>query len=146
MIHVPPPEQLAHTLSIYLAIATCITLAVFFLRIRKLPIINQVLFITVACITLPPLSSDYTLLHLYTPWIMVVLFAIDAWISEGITPRGLWPVTICMAILLSSQTEFILHGERLNGQIKCFTLLLLGAVAAIVPLQRSRLAAEMQAA
>lgn len=146
MTHVPHPERLATILSIYLAIAGTLALLVFFLRVRKLPVINQVLFITVACITLPPLSSDYTLLHLYTAWIMLVMFAVDAWLRAGSTPRGLWPITACMAVLLSSQTEIILHGERLNGQIKCIALLSLGTLAATIPLQNDEPLLEAQIA
>ncbi|HEV2619841.1 MAG TPA: hypothetical protein VGU23_07870, partial [Acidobacteriaceae bacterium] len=87
------------------------------------------LFLTVACITLPPTSYDYTLLHLYTPWVMLVFLAVSRWRDHLPVPKGLWPAFLCLALLLSPQSEIILHGERIGSQIKCLALLALAIVA-----------------
>ena len=130
----PTYDFLNHALHWYLPIAAAVALALFILRAWKLPVINQVLLLTVAGIVLPPVSYDYTLLHLYTPFVLVAVFAVDAWRRHERSPRGLWPVIACFAVLLTTQTEIIFHGARLEGAIKCLTLLLLAATALLVPM------------
>jgi hypothetical protein len=98
-----------------------------------MPPINQVLFLTIASIILPPMSYDYTLLHLYTPWVMLVFFAVALWRNNLPNPKGLWPAFLCFIVLLSPQNEIILHGERLEGQIKCLALVALAVIALRFP-------------
>ena len=57
-----PPEMLTG----YLACAAIAGIALYFLRIRHLPILNQLLALCILAILLPPNSHDYTLIHLYT--------------------------------------------------------------------------------
>jgi len=130
----PAPDRLQHYLTAYMVIAALLACAVFFFRVRKLPLINQVIFVTVTCITLPPTSYDYTLLHLYTPWLMVLFLIMRVWQEHGTTPKELWPVVICFTVLLSTQSEMIWRGERIEGQLKCLFLLLLAGLAAWRPM------------
>ena len=80
-------------------------------------------FLTVACIILPPVSYDYTLLHLYTAWVPLVLLLIEEWREQGRSTRGTAALVLCFALLLAPLNEFILRGESLGGQIKCLALL-----------------------
>ena len=43
----------------------------YFKRIFKLPLLNQVLSLTICSILLPPVSHDYTLIQMYAPWAIV---------------------------------------------------------------------------
>ncbi len=61
----------------YLAVAAGVTLVLFFGRVIRLPRINQVLFVTVASVLLPPASFDYTLVNLYVPFAWLVLLTPD---------------------------------------------------------------------
>jgi hypothetical protein len=131
--HIPPPEQLAHQLTIFLAIAAVIACIAYFARAIKLPVINQILFLTVAAITLPPVSYDYTLLHLYTPFVLMIFLAIDFWQRGVLLPKGAWAAFICFMLLLAPLNEFIVHGERISGQLKCVLLLALAAIALRYP-------------
>jgi len=132
---VPAPTELAHILTVYLVVAVTVACALYFLRVIRLPAINQLVFLTVACLVLPPTSFDYTLLQLYTPWVMIVCVVMDAWRNNASPPRGLWPAMICFIVLMSPQNEFIIHGERIDGQIKCLTLLALAYISLRLPLQ-----------
>jgi hypothetical protein len=127
--HMPSPDQLGHQISIYLAIVTVIGCVAYFARAMKLPFINQVIFLTVAAIVLPPVSYDYTLLHLYTPFMLMVFLAIDFWKRGLELPKGAWPAFICFMVLLAPLNELILHGERVEGQIKCLVLLALAVIS-----------------
>jgi hypothetical protein len=123
-----PTDRLAHDLTVYLAAAAVIATAVYFFRVFRLPLTNQVIFLSVAAIALPPVSFDYTLLHLYSGWVLLVFLAFEAWRTQRITPHGLWPAFLCYIVLMSPQNEIILHGQRIEGQIKCIALLALAIV------------------
>ena len=96
----------------YLPIAALGGFAVWLLRIRRLPLINQVLCLSVATILLPPVSYDYTLLHLYIPWALLVLFTLE---MQHPYP-GLAAVFCSFAILMAPETEFIWNGESFGGR------------------------------
>jgi hypothetical protein len=122
-------------LNAYLAIAAIAGTALYFLRIRYLPLINQVLCLSVASILLPPVSYDYTLMHLYIPWAMLVLFAQDQW-QSGRNVAGLTAVFIALAILVSPESEFIHHIDHVGGQIKALALIALMFLGLKYPFQR----------
>jgi hypothetical protein len=132
-VHIPPPQQLAHTLNIYLAVAALAAGLLYLFRVMRLPTINQVIFLTAAAITLPPTSFDYTLLHVYTPWVLVVLLVVDCVREDRPLPAGFWAVWICFILLLTPQNELIYHGERVAGQFKCLVLLVLAYLSLRYP-------------
>ncbi len=106
----------------YLPIAGLAGFVVWLLRIRHLPLINQVLCLTIATILLPPISYDYTLLHLYIPWALLVLYTLE---MQHRFPRGLTAAFCSFAVLLAPETEFIWNGQSFGGQIKAVILLVL---------------------
>ena len=124
VLHDPAQTFLAPaTLTVYLACAAAAVLAVC-LRIRNLPLLNQVLALSVAAILFPPVSFDYTLLNLYAPWALLVLFTLQAPHARGLTP-----MFACLAVLLAPTSELILHGVALGAQLKSLALLALLAFA-----------------
>jgi hypothetical protein len=77
----------------HLYLLSAATLAiVLFLRIRHLPFLNRVLFLTVAMVALPPVSFNYTLVHLYLPMLLLL--------SAVATPRAPAPAIAAFALLL----------------------------------------------
>jgi hypothetical protein len=74
-------------------------------------------------------SYDYTLLHLYTPFLLMVFLAIDFWKRGVELPRSVWAAFICFMLLLAPLNEIIVHGERIAGQLKCLLLLALAFIA-----------------
>jgi hypothetical protein len=134
-------DQLAHSLSLYLGIAAVVATAVYFLRVFRLPLVNQVIFLSIAAITLSPVSFDYTLLHLYSGWVLLVFVAFETWRTQREPPRGLWPAFLCYMVLMSPQNEFIFHGQRVEGQIKCLALVALAVVAMVYPFGETRISA-----
>jgi hypothetical protein len=128
----PGPGPLGHFVSIYLCVAAICGIALYLLKIRHLPLINQVLCLCIASILLPPMSADYTLMHLYVPWGMMVLFAQERW-ALGERVPGLFAAFVCLAIIFSPESEFIRHGVHLGGQIKCLVLLVLMYIGLTYP-------------
>ncbi len=131
----PPPSQVAHLLSLYLLLAAVWGVTVYFVRIRKLPVINQVLCLCIASILLPPTSFDYTLIHLYAPWALLILHAVDRYAQPGSRPASpaLLSALLCLGVLFAPLTEFIVGGETVGGPIRCSVLILLFAIALRYP-------------
>jgi hypothetical protein len=126
------PATIARILSRYTLIAATSGIVLFFTRIRKLPVINQVLCLTVAELVLPPLSQSYTLLNLYIAWGLLVVLCLRA-AREGRRIPGMMAVFLCFAVLLSPQTEIIAAGQSFDGQMKCFMLLVMMGLALRYP-------------
>jgi Glycosyltransferase family 87 len=128
----PPIRVLSDILTAYLATAAIAGIALYFLWIRRLPLVNQVLCLTVAAILLPPVSYDYNLMQLYVPWALLVLFAQRRYIlREAVS--GLTAAFVCFAILFSPESEFIYHRVIFGGQIKAVVLVVLMCVGLRYP-------------
>jgi hypothetical protein len=78
------------TLKLYMAAMVVTGLTLYFGRIRRLPMLNQVLALTTASIVLTPFSSDYTLIHLLVPFTLLCCYAIERWRSGQIVPGLNW--------------------------------------------------------
>jgi hypothetical protein len=126
------PVALNHLLAVYMAAAALIGTLLCFVRIRKLPTTNQVICLTIASVLLPPVSFDYTLIHLYAPLILLI-FAVLARPQEHSKP--LIAVFSLLAFVLSAQSEFIWHGVRFGGQGKAVALLALFMLGLIYPFE-----------
>ena len=132
---------------VYLLTVALGGILLFLLRIRHLPVPNQVLCLSVAAILLPPLSYDYTLLHLYAGLVLLSFVAIqqEATRKTGVPQKripGLWAAFLILAFLLPPQSELIWHGDRYAGQVKALALLALGYVSLRYPFVLSGLFGE----
>lgn len=112
------------TVTLYLALAAGFGAVLWFARIQKLPVLNQVTALCVASIVLPPTSHDYTLLHLYFPWAVLVILAVRAARNHTQLP-GLLLALLCYAYLFAPESELIRNGRSFEGQTKCLALLVL---------------------
>ena len=101
----------------------------YFARIRRMPFLNQLLCLSIAAIWLPPISFEYTLIHLY----LGVAFLALASLNPVPQAPSLTPHFVLLALLCAPLSEFILHGTRFGGQIKC---VLLGALFVLSVVRR----------
>jgi hypothetical protein len=124
----PPLATMDRYLNIYFAIVVPAGCALYWFRIRKLPVVNQILCLTVASILFPPVSYDYNLLELYAPLTLLVYVALS---RPSDRSKPLLAAFSLFAFLLAPQSEFILHGLRMAGQLKAIALLALFAVALV---------------
>lgn len=124
-------------LRVYLATTSIGGILLYLLVIRKLPLLNQVLTLAIACIYFTPFSGDGTLVHLYYPLAMLMLLAIQAH-QDGVTIRGLAIVIYCMVVCLSLETFLTLNitgqGMRLIGPAHCVALGVMMVTALRYPL------------
>jgi hypothetical protein len=126
------PSTISLVLSRYTILAAMGGILLFFTRIKNLPVINQILCLTVAELVLPPLSHDYTLMNLYLAWGLLIVLCLRA-AGEGQRIPGMIWVFLCLAVLMSPQTEIIAAGQSYGGQMKCFMLLVLVGLALRFP-------------
>ena len=120
------PQTLSLIVNLYMLVAAFAGALLFLDVIRKLPIVNQVICLVVAMILLPPVSYDYTLLHLYLPWALLVLASLE---SRGHNVPGLTAAMACCALVFAPLSEFIVHGQSYGGQVKAVALAALGFIA-----------------
>lgn len=123
-----PPQILSLLVGLYMPVAAFAGVLLYFDVIRKLPVINQVICLTIATVLLPPVSYDYTLLHLYLPWALLLLLAVE---SRGRNVPGLTAAMVCCAIVFAPVTELIVHGRSFGGQVKACALVGLGVIALV---------------
>lgn len=124
----PTPSGVGKLLSVYLGVTAFCGLLLFFARIRTLPVINQILCLSIASVLLPPTSFEYTLLHLLFPLAMLVLLIVES-VRRRVDVPGLKLSLGCFAVLLAFLPEIIYRGHSYGGQIKCITLLVLFVIA-----------------
>lgn len=108
----------------YLLVAGSAALVVFFARAKYLPMTNQLLVLFAFMVLLPPVSYDYTLVHLYGPWSLLVIAAMCS-ARKGTPLPGLGALMLCFAVLFTPQTYIYYHWIHANGTIKAAALIAL---------------------
>ncbi len=122
-----------NALRYYLTFTALSGITLYLVRIRILPLINQVLLLTISSIYLTAFSGDGTLIHLYAPLAMLFFTAIEAHRS-GIHVPGLRLMLNLCVFILSITTFLIHHSERFIGQAKGIALGILFLAALVYPL------------
>ncbi len=118
-------------LHVYLLVAGAVMLLLFFLRVRNLPVLNQVLFLIAASVFLPPASFDYALQSLYIPWAWLCLLMIRQQPAER---PWHYVLMALFAVELAPMTFAHWNGTSVNGLTKGIALLALIVVSVTFPL------------
>jgi len=119
------PVTFTGPLRVYIPATAIAGALLYFLRIRKQPLLNQVLTLTIISIYFTPFSGDGTLIHLYYPLAMLFLLAIRAR-RDGVTIPGLSTILYCMVFCLSMESFLVAPGStqgmRFIGPAHCIAL------------------------
>jgi Glycosyltransferase family 87 len=118
------PEYMSIMSQYYMPVAGLVMTVLFFARAWKLPRLNQLFFIIVAIVLLPPKSYDYTLQMLYIPWAWLTILCVTA-ARRGERIQGAMPVMICLAFICSPEFFIKFGGYYSYGQFKTLCLLVL---------------------
>jgi hypothetical protein len=116
------------SLIVYLAVTAVAGVALFFVRIRRLPVLNQVLALTVCAVLLPPLSLEYTLVHLLLPFGLLCVYAAAMW-QRGVQVAGLGACLLCFVPIFNvdsflNQRHLFATEARMLGLIVLLVLAL----------------------
>ncbi len=110
----------------YMGIAALVGVVLWIVRIRHLPLINQILCLSVAVTLFPPVSYDYTLLELYFSLALLFFVSLSPSAQLSLATRRALVVAIALfAFILSPESELIVHRARVGGQFKAAALLAL---------------------
>ncbi len=77
----------------------------------------------ICMVALPPVSYDYTLVHLYIPFALIVLAAVHACAMQALTcpaSSGRWPV---LRVIFTPQLFFFHNDLALNGVLKSLAMI-----------------------
>ena len=121
----------------YLAVVALSGLLIYLLRIIHLPLNNQVLALTVAAVLLPPISHDYTLVHMYAPWAMLTFFLVDGGNLPQFRKPQFWTF-LCFVILFVPGNYIFYRDIRMGGQLKAVILLVLFFISLRYPFERQQ--------
>jgi len=131
------PEGYQSAYSIYMVVAALGAILLFFGRILYLPMLNKIIALTACCLLLPGWSADYTMLHLYVPWALTVLWVLD---HPGENVRAMWWYLVSFAVVFTPQPYFYFHSLGLErpyaGQVKAVALLVLLITSVAIPLRQ----------
>lgn len=94
-----------HLATLYYGCGAALFLLVFLVWLRRLPMVNQLLAVTIFMVTLPPISYFYTLVHLYAPAFVLMLFAIQTE-KRGILVPGLKGTILLFVPIFAAFTLF----------------------------------------
>lgn len=123
----------------YLALAIVGFAALYWVRIRKLPLLNQLFALTACSILLPFVSYDYTLVHMYIPWSAFLIY-LTADVAAGRAhlpvPRALTFLVPC-AVLFAPLSWMLFQKSGCGGQVKAVALLAIIRAAVTVPMPSS---------
>lgn len=117
-------DRLSFLTPLYIALAGTLALIVFFTRVTRLPQTNQLIVLFAAMVLLPPVSYDYTLVHLYAPWTLLVVTTLCA-ARTGTHVSGLRTSLLCFVVLFTPQNYLYYHWIHLSGTIKVAALVTL---------------------
>lgn len=121
-----------HWAQTYYLVAGFLFVGLFLFAVRKKPLLNRLMFLSVAMVALPPVSYEYTLVHLYLPIVLLLAYVLHRSVQtdERLVSADL--VALGAALLLTFPFGILGNGTFvLAGQIKVLALLMLAGVAAL---------------
>jgi len=137
-----PANRIA--LRVYNIVIPLAALLLYWFRLRRLPLLNQFIAYIILCVSLPYVSGDYTLVHVYIAWAAFLLFLLD----DVATGRVKIPANAIHRILFSCAVTFVplsyiaITGSTnrsfaLGPQVKTIFLILILLTVCRVPMPSS---------
>ena len=118
----------------YTAAVAAISIALYFVRIWRIPIANQILALSILSVTLAPVSYDYTLLNLYPAFGIIALLSVRAKKREIVIPH-IGTLMILFALVFTPESYIVFYGVRFGAQFRCICLILMLYFALKTPIE-----------
>jgi len=118
----------------YTIIAALISVSLYLLRIWRLPLVNQILALSVLNVMLAPVSYDYTLLNLYPAFAVLAVVVLQA--QRDLLPDIPYaiPYFLLFALVLTPESYLIIHGVRYAAQFRAICLIAVLVLALRTPI------------
>ncbi len=125
----------------YLLTCVCSLAALYFLRIRRMPLLNQIVLYLSLCVSLPFMSNEYTLVHIHIALALFLVFLArdltrDA---DAVSFRAALAFLIPFAIIVAPATYVTWPTNPHGASLKTISLMCLWVAALTVPLRCSLL-------
>ena len=133
--------DVSHLGTSYFVVATIAVAAIYLMRFRRLPVLNQYLLATIAMVALPPVSYDYTLMHLYPGFVLVVLLLLRNE-RDGRKDAAVSGLIWCFTLIFASENFAFWIAFHLNGMVKAAALFWAAVLLLRHPLRVSEPALE----
>jgi hypothetical protein len=131
------PAHLATFAHWYTGIVALGGLLLYFGRIIRLSRVNQIVILLTLSVLLPPVSGDYTLVHLYAGWMILALFALQA--EPGVIRSRVLPACfLLLAIDFCPETYMFIGQAHIAGSFKALALSALVILLLVFPLEERR--------
>ena len=129
-----PHIDFSRAVAVYSWVAVGLFAGVYLGFVRRLPLLNQLIALTVGIVILPYISFEYTLVHLYTAFAAFLVFLVqDVWSGRSLLPAAAMSrIVVCFALLFSYVSALSLW--RFEGQMKCVVLIVLLVVVLRTPM------------
>ncbi len=118
----------------YTVLVALSCLVLYFTRIWQLPLLNQVLVLSILSVIVAPVSFDYTLLSLYPGLAMLCVYALH---TPASSQQRLIPLFTLFALVLTPESYIIVNNARFCGQFRAVCLLTLLYLSLRDPLKYS---------
>jgi len=124
-------------LSIYNILAPLSFLLTYLLRLRKMPLLNQFLALSLLSILLPYVSYEYTLIQVYTMLGVVLLYLLSDLASGAVAPshRRMTLLMASFAFIIAPITLIV--PVHYPGQAKCVVMLMMLCIILATPMPSS---------
>lgn len=109
------------------------SVALYFLRMWRLPVSNQVLALSVLSVTMAPVSYDYTLLNLYPAFLLVVVLVLQA-ARRGAGVPYIRTYMVLFAMIFTPQSYIVIGGVRYGAELRAVCLLMMLVLSLRTPL------------
>jgi hypothetical protein len=137
-----PANRMA--LRIYNIVIPPAALLLYWFRLRHLPLLNQFIAYIVLCVSLPYVSGDYTLVHMYIAWAAFLLFLIDD-VASGrirIPAKAIRRILFSCAMVFVPLSYIAITGSEnrtffIGAQVKTVFLFLILVTVLRVPMPSS---------
>lgn len=117
----------------YTAVAACISVVLYFTRIRHMPLANQIIVLSILSVCLPPVSFDYTLVSLYGAVLMLCVMSLQAQ-KKGTRVPALTMYLVLFALVLTPESYIVWSEARYGAQLRCFVMIVILVMALRKPL------------
>ncbi len=107
-----------HLLTGYMIVMAVAGVCLYLFRIYWMPETNRIAALAVISILIPPVSYDYTLIHLYFAWAFLVLYLMRG----GLATKPVFQMFGLLAIIMSPEGYLYYMNVRISGQLKCVAL------------------------
>jgi hypothetical protein len=142
--HYRDPSQLkaaiTNILPFYSVLIPLAVLLLYAIRIRHLPLLNQLASFLVLCVLLPYVSYEYTLVYIYLVWGIFLLFLLTDVVSGRvqIPNRAINAIMVSCAVIFAPLSYIVLgRSFGLAGQIKAVFLIVVLWTVLKVPMPSS---------